>query len=132
MVRKFQRNVFIYLQYSLILIFLIWLCFWFQISLQDCAKACVRYFLPNFCFSPHDKPFKNYEKMFLFHLKSSFRFRDIKIFVSLSSPLFLPVSNCFRGWSKENLKVYDVINCLNKNLITYFVWYLEKEIKFHI
>ena len=30
--------------------------------------------------------------------------------------LFLPVSHCFRAWPKKNLKVYDVINCLNKNV----------------
>ena len=34
-----------------------------------------------FIFSPNDSPFKNYEKYFLFHLKSSFRSRDIQIFV---------------------------------------------------
>ena len=34
--------------------------------------------------------FKNYEKCFLFYLKSSFRSRDIQI-------LYLPVSHCFRG-----------------------------------
>ena len=67
---------------------------------------------------------------FLFHLKSSFRSRDIQFFLFLSSPLFLPVSHCFRAWSKINL--YDVINCLNKNLITLFVWYLEKETKYGI
>ena len=27
---------------------------------------------------------------------------------------------------------YDVINCLNKNLITHFIRYLEKEIRFYI
>ena len=42
--------------------------------------------------------------------------QDIQIFVFPSSPLFLPVSHCFRAWSKINLKVYDIINCLNKNL----------------
>ena len=26
-----------------------------------------------------------------------------------------------------NLKVYFVIRCLNKNLITYFAWYLKTE-----
>ena len=31
--------------------------------------------------------------------------------------------------SKKNIKFYDVINCLNMNLITHFVWYLEKEIR---
>ena len=30
-----------------------------------------------------------------------------------------------------NLKVYDVINCLSKNL-THFVWYLEKEERYDI
>ena len=86
-------------------------------------KACVRYFLTNFYLIALQKLWK----IFLFHLKSSFRSRDIQIFVYLSSPLFFPVSHCFRGWSKKNLKIYDVINCLNKNLIIHFVWYLEKE-----
>ena len=71
-------------------------------------------------------PFKNYEKCFLFHLKRSLRSRDIQIFVFPFSHLFLPVSHCFRGCSKINLKVYDVINCLNENL-THFIWYFEKE-----
>ena len=76
--------------------------------------------------------FKNYEKCFLFHLKSSFRSCDISLFVFSSSLLFFPVSHCFRGWSKKNLEVYDIISCLNKNLITHFVWYLEKEIRHDI
>ena len=87
-------------------------------------KACVRYFL---LFHQIFLPFENYEKCFLFCLKSSFRSRNIQTFVFPSSPLFLPVSHCFRGWLKLNPKVYDVINYLNKNLITHFVWYLEKE-----
>ena len=94
-------------------------------------KACVRYFLSNFYFSPNYSPSKT-EKYFLFHLKSSFRSRDYQIFVFPSSPLFFPVSHCFRGCSKINLKIYDVINCLNKNLITHFVWYLEKKKRYGI
>ena len=43
------------------------------------------------------QPFKNYKKCFLFYLKSSFRSRDIQIFVFLSFLLFLPVDHCFRG-----------------------------------
>ena len=70
-------------------------------------------------------------KIFLFDLRSSFRSRDIQIFVYSSSPLFFPVSHCFRSWFKKNIKVYDVIYCLNKNL-THFVWYLEKEISYDI
>ena len=89
-------------------------------------------FFIKFLFFTKLQPFKNYEKCFLFHLKTSFRSRDIQIFVFPPSPLFLPVSHCLRAWSKINLKVYDVINCLNKNLITHFVWYLEKEIRFDI
>ena len=65
----------------------------------------------------------------LFHLKRSFRSRDIQFFVFSSFLLFLPVGHGFRGWSKINLKVYDAINCLNKNSVTYFVRYLEKERK---
>ena len=93
-------------------------------------KACVRYFVSNFYLSPNDRyfsPFKNYEKCFSFHLESSFRSRDIQVFLFPSSPLFLPVNHGFRGCSKISFKVYDVINYLNKNLITHFVWYLEKE-----
>ena len=38
----------------------------------------------------------------------------------------------FRGCSKVNLKIYDVISCLNKNLITHFVWYLQKQKRYDI
>ena len=89
-------------------------------------------FFFKFLFLTKWQPFQNYEKCFSFHLKSSFHSQDIQIFVFLSSPLFLPVSHCFRGWSKINLKVYDIINCLNKNLIRHFVWYLGKEKRYGI
>ena len=75
---------------------------------------------------------KNYEKCFLFHVKSSCCSQDIQIFVFLSSSLFLPVSHCFRGWSKINLKVYDIVNCLHENSITRFIWYLGKEKRYDI
>ena len=91
-------------------------------------KACVRYFFIKFLFFIKWYPFKNYEKFVLFHQKSSFRTQDIQIFLFPSPPLFFPVIHCLRGWSKKNLKIY-VINYLNKNLITRFDWYLEKEIR---
>ena len=47
-------------------------------------------------------------------------------------PLFFPVSHGVRGCLKINLKVYDVINCLNRYLITHFVWYLGKEKRYDI
>ena len=57
-------------------------------------------------------------KMSFISLKSPFCSWDIQMFVFPSSPLFPPVSHCFRAWRKINLKVYDIINCLNENLIT--------------
>ena len=84
-------------------------------------KACVRYSLSNFYFSPNDNP-----SCFLFHLKSSVHSWNIQIFVFLH---FLLVSHCLRSWSKKNLKVYDGISCLSKNLIKHFDWYLEKKIR---
>ena len=96
------------------------------------VKGCVRYFLSNFYLPPNDSPSKTMKNVFLFHLKSSFRSRDIQICVFPSSPLFLPVSHYFSGWSKINLKVYNVTNCLNKNLITHFAWNLEKEKRYDI
>ena len=92
-------------------------------------KACVCYFHQIFIFSPIDSPSKT-EKCFLFQLKSSFHSLDIQFVIFLSSPLFLPVGHCFRGWSKINLKVHDVVNCLNKNSIVHFVWYPGKEKKY--
>ena len=71
-------------------------------------------------------------KLWKFHLKSSFCSQDIQIFLVPSSPLFLTVGHCFRGWSKVNLKVHNAINCLNKNLITDFVWYHPKEKRYDI
>ena len=56
-----------------------------------------------------------------FHLKSSFCSQDIQIFVFSSSHFFFPVSHCFRGSFKKNLKFCDIMNYLNKNLITHFV-----------
>ena len=57
------------------------------------------------------------------------RYSNFCIFIL---PSFFPVNHCFRGWSIINLKVYDIIYCLNKDLITNFVWYLEKEKRYDI
>ena len=92
-------------------------------------KACVRYFLSNFYLSPNDSPSEIMKNVFLFHQKTSVHSQDIQIFLFFSAPLFSPVSHCFRGWFKKNFKVCDVINCQIENLITHFVWYLEKEIR---
>ena len=60
-------------------------------------------------------------KRFFISSKKFFLSQDIQMFVFPSSPLFLPVSHCFRAWSKINLKLYDVINCLNDDVIINFM-----------
>ena len=90
-------------------------------------KASVRYFLSNFYFSPNDSSLKSMKNVFYFIKKTLFLLEIFK-FLHFCFPLFFPVGHCFRGWSKKNPKFYDVVSFLNKNLITHFVWYLEKEI----
>ena len=55
-----------------------------QVVLQNQLKACVCYFWSIF-FSPNDSPSKTV-KCFLFHLKISFHFWDIQIFVFFTLP----------------------------------------------
>ena len=64
------------------------------------------------------------KKLFSFLRYSNF---CISLFLSFS-----PCQPCFKRWSKINLKIYDIINCLNKNLITDFVWYHLKEKSYDI
>ena len=71
-------------------------------------------------------------KMFFIPSKKLFSFSRYSNFC-ISVFLFFPsVSHCFRGWLKINFEVDDVINFLTKNLITHFVWYLEKGKKYDI
>ena len=66
---------------------------------------------------------------YLFHPKSSLRSWDIPICVFPSSLHFFLVGHCLEDddKSKINIRVYVLINCVNKNLIAHFIWYLEKE-----
>ena len=82
-------------------------------------------FLFFFFFFTKWQRWNNYEKCFLFHLKTSFHCQDIQTLVFPSSPLFFPVSHWLRGWWKK----MDDGWCINKSLITNFVWYLENEIR---
>ena len=59
--------------------------------------TCVCYFLTNFYFSPIDSPIKAIKDVFYSIRLSSFCSLDIQIFVSLSSPLFVPISHFFAG-----------------------------------
>ena len=68
-------------------------------------------------------------KMFFISSENIFSFSRYSSFDICLPFFFVPVIHCFRGWFKKNLKVYDVINCLNKNLIKHFVWNLKKQIR---
>ena len=70
-------------------------------------------------------------KMIFISSKKLFSFSRYSIFCVSVLPFFLRVGHCFRGWSNLNLKVHDVINCLNSS-ITHFVCYLEKEKRYDI
>ena len=74
-------------------------------------KACLCYFLSNFYFFTKWQPFKNYEKCFLFNLKSSFCSRDIQIFVFFSLPLHT-VQVQKDKWKWNNLWRHE-LTCIN-------------------
>ena len=73
-------------------------------------KACVHYFLANFYFSPKDSPSKAMKNVFYF-IKKALCSEDIYF------PFFFYLSAIALAWSKINLKVYDVISCLNKYIL---------------
>ena len=68
-------------------------------------------------------------KMFFLSSKKLFSFSGYSNFCIFVFPSFFSVSHCLRGWSKKNLKIHDIINSLNKNITTHFIWYLQKEIR---
>ena len=88
-------------------------------------KACVCYFVP-ICFSRQMIALQKLWKVFFISSKKLFSFLRYWHFYIFVFPSF---SSC---QPLINLKVYDIINCLNKILITYFVWYLEKKKKYDI
>ena len=94
-------------------------------------KASVCYFYQVFIFSPNDS-LQKLCKMLFISSKKLFSFSRYSNFCISSLPSFLPVGRCFRKWSQTNLKVYDITNCLNKNSITHFLLYLEKEKRYDI
>ena len=66
-------------------------------------------------------------KMLFVSSKKLFSFMRYSNFCISVLPSFSPCGHCFRGLSKINLKVYNVITYANKNLIKHFVWYLQME-----
>ena len=89
-------------------------------------KACVFYQI--FIFHQMTALQKQW-KTFFISSKKLFSFSRYSNFCISFFPSFFSATHCLRGWSKKNLNIYDLINCLNKNSITHFVWYLEKEIR---
>ena len=104
------------------------LCYTNSFLFRKELKACVCYFLSLYIFHQMIALQKLW-KMFFIWSKKLFSFSRYSNFCIFVFPSFFPVSHCLRAWSKKNLKIHDVISCLNKNLITHFVWYLEKEIR---
>ena len=97
----------------------------FILSKVHAQSLCLLFFI----FSPNDSPLKTMKMLFILSERLSLllKYSSFQVFVFPSASLLFPVSHCFRGWSKINLKVYDVINCLYKNLKITHVWYLQKE-----
>ena len=54
---------------------------------------------------------------------------EIFKFLYICPSLFFALSAIALEIDSRKMLVYDVINCLNKNLNTHYVWYLEKEIR---
>ena len=70
-------------------------------------------------------------KMLFISSKKLFLFLRHSFFCISVLPSF-SVTHCFGGWSKINLKVHDIISCLNKNPTTHFVWHPQKEKRYEI
>ena len=90
------------------------------------------FFAGYFSIFPHVIDLKWLWKMLFISSKKLFSFSKYSNLCISVLALFSPVGHCFKGWSKTNFKVYDVNNCLNRNLITHFGWYLEKKIRYAI
>ena len=71
-------------------------------------------------------------KIFFISSKKLFSFLRYSVFYISVFPSFLPFNHCVKGYLKINPKIYDVVNCLNKNLITHFVWYYGNEKRYGI
>ena len=100
--------------------------FWNYMYCKYTLKLVSAIFYQNFIFHQMIAPQKLW-KIFISSKKlfSFSRYSNFCIFVFPS--FFSCLSHCFRGWFKKNPKVCDVINCLDRNLITHYVFSLEKE-----
>ena len=71
--------------------------------------------------------------MFIYFIQKALFILEIFRFLYFYLLLLSPLSAiALRGQPKINLKVYNAINCPNKNLITHFILYLEKEKRYDL
>ena len=100
-----------------------------QLTLPICLKLVSAIFHQFYIFHQMIALQKLWKKFFISSKKLFLILRYYSFCMRVRPPLFFSLSaiHCFRDWSKINRKVYDVINCPTKNLITHFVWYLEEE-----
>ena len=96
----------------------------------NCDEVCLKLVSAIFD-QPNDSPSKTME-MFFISSEKLFSFLRYSSFCVSVFTFFLPVSHCVRGFLRINLKIYHVINCLNMNVITHFVWYIGKEKRYDI
>ena len=68
-------------------------------------------------------------KMFFVSSKKALFVLEIFKFLYIRPSLFFALSAIALEIDSRKMLVYDIINCLNKNLNTHYVWYLEKEIR---
>ena len=71
-------------------------------------------------------------KTIFYFIEKAFFVLEIFKFFYFCLPLFFYLSAIALKVVRKNLKVYNVIYCLNKNLMTHFVWYFEKQKSYDI
>ena len=71
-------------------------------------------------------------KMLFISSKMLFSFLRCSIFCISVLPSFFTCQPLLWRMIKINLEDHDVINCLNKNSVTHFVWYPEKQERYDI
>ena len=105
-----------------------WNILWILHPLKLLSAIVYRIFIYHQMIAFQKKKKKKRKIFFISSKNLFFRCRDIHVFIFSSSPLFFPVSIALVTDLRKILKVYDAINCISKNLLTHFVWYLKKEI----
>ena len=117
---KLYYNYYLYILKSILEVNFLNLCICIYVQTQNYTKIIYTWskllklvpaiFYQFFIFSPNE-PFKNYEKCFLFHLKSSFRSQDIQVFVIFSLP-FHTFQIQKDKWNWNNLLCHE-LTCVN-------------------